>query len=279
MTTRRAFTLVELLVVVAVIGVLVGSLLPALSGARAGAWRAAGASNIRQLQIANATYATDWDELFVAGAIDFRRPVGVRERENTHRWFGTRDAPSGAFEATGAPLVDYLGGEATSAGVRVCPAFRGTLDALEAEGAGFERGCGGYGYNNAFVGTRRARNAAGLWVVLTDDTGSRRSRFASPSRTVAFADSAYADTFSGAPRLLEYSFVEPHVWPHLPGFAPEPTAHFRHAGRANVAWLDGRVSAEVRTSPTPGGDDPPHLKLLGIGRFGEVDTNALFDYE
>ncbi len=46
---RRAFTLIELMVVVAVIGLLVGILVPALSSARASAKRTACAGNLRQV--------------------------------------------------------------------------------------------------------------------------------------------------------------------------------------------------------------------------------------
>lgn len=54
-----AFTLIELLTVIAVIGVLAGLLLPALSGAREKGRRVACASNLRQIGIAIMSYASD----------------------------------------------------------------------------------------------------------------------------------------------------------------------------------------------------------------------------
>jgi prepilin-type N-terminal cleavage/methylation domain-containing protein len=58
-TVRRGFTLVELLVVVAVIGILIGVLLPALAGARAAAVKMQDQNNLRQIGIAYKGYMTE----------------------------------------------------------------------------------------------------------------------------------------------------------------------------------------------------------------------------
>src|SRR5438034_11774504 len=56
---RRGFTLVELLVTIAVIGVLAGLLLPALAGASAKAKRVTCFNGMRQWAIGNRLYAND----------------------------------------------------------------------------------------------------------------------------------------------------------------------------------------------------------------------------
>lgn len=61
---RRGFTLVELLVVVAVVGLLVGLLLPALSGSRRGALAAGCLNNNRSFGQAVLMYANDFDFFF-----------------------------------------------------------------------------------------------------------------------------------------------------------------------------------------------------------------------
>jgi prepilin-type N-terminal cleavage/methylation domain-containing protein/prepilin-type processing-associated H-X9-DG protein len=101
-STRRAFSLIELLVVLAIIAILIGLIMPMLSGARRAAKSVQCKSNLRQLGQALVIYAGD------NGGWYF--PVGIREstgkpyssfginRPPHERW------PMKVFKVPGAPL-------------------------------------------------------------------------------------------------------------------------------------------------------------------------------
>ncbi|MCK4872483.1 MAG: type II secretion system protein [Phycisphaerales bacterium] len=257
---RYAFTLIELLVVIAITSLLIGILLPALASARSSGRASVCGSNIRQLTLANEMYADDWEDHFAPGAIDFRTL-------NRHRWHGTRTAGNEPFQPVGGSLTTYLAGEGTSRAVRACPSFV----EIPAGSSAFERGCGGYGYNNAYVGTHRTRAATDVWTVVTDNAGAPRHHFREPARTVAFADAAFA-----ADDLIEYSFIEARFHPDRPTSRYDPSIHFRHASRASAAWLDGHVSLEMRTHSWSSGLYLASPQALQLGWFGSADDNSLF---
>jgi prepilin-type N-terminal cleavage/methylation domain-containing protein len=75
----RGFTLVELLVVVALIGVLVALLLPAIQSSRAAARRTTCANNLRQIGIALTAYHTARKQ-YPVGCVEWR-PAGGSERQ------------------------------------------------------------------------------------------------------------------------------------------------------------------------------------------------------
>ncbi len=251
---RSAFTLIELLIVIAIVGLLAALLLPALAGARAASEQAKCAGHLRQLHTANTLYAAEHGT-YVAAAED------ICEGANRKRWHGQRASMGEAFDGAKSPLASYIG---NTEALRACPAFVRSAD-------GFELGCGGYGYNDRGVGSQsylHGYNARG--VALGMPPGAIRQ----PAQTVMFADAAFVQSSGGVRRHIEYSFAEAYY--HLREDQPEPTyradpsIHFRHRGRANVVWCDGHVSAERMTHSTRAG------RAAGLGWFGPAD-NTLFD--
>lgn len=316
-----AFTLLELLISIAIIALLVSIILPTLSSARSAGQSLVCSSNTRQLAAALDLYATDNTDLFAPAAASFLT--------NLNRWHGTRATTGHAFTGQG-PLSPYFApSEGTGRSLRACPTFLPTLDTLRdaslgggaASNAavGFEHGCGGYAYNSAFVGTDRhperwitppatpdpgtpagsiAPSPRGFSAVRSDQSGSSRARFQSPSTTIAFTDAALA-VESPARDLIEYSFAEPRFHPHLQptlgGAArPDPSIHFRHgpassaaaaissrpaaSPRATIAWLDAHATSEPLTHSWSSGLYLPDARRLSIGWPGEADDNSLFDY-
>lgn len=289
----RAFTLVELLVVLAVIATLAALLVPGLQGSRRAARAAVCLSNLRQLQVALDLYSRDFQDSYAPGMAD--------RLANLSRWHGTRASVSQAFQPRGGSLSAYLDGVDASSGqsVRSCPEFVGVMRALRnaagtgpgggGGGGGFELSAGGYGYNNAFVGTRLRKVSPRAWVMDSDRSGSSVSAFAAPESTLSFADAALADGSAAAGGLIEYSFAEPRFWPDsgTPGLRADPSIHFRHAGRprdteasmANIAFLDGHVRPAPRTFSWSSGVYDVDPAALGIGWPGKEDDNSWFDFE
>jgi len=248
---HSAFTLVELLVVVAIIALLLGILLPALGKAKQAARATVCASNIRQLAIANTVYSNDQNDYFVPGAADSRN----YSQHNLNRWHGTRDNETSPFDPTRGPLWPYF----QQAQVKQCPEFK------EFDAAGFETGNGGYGYNNNYVG----RDHDGYDFT---PLGAKSVWFHNAAQTVMFTDAAFSQPPT---KIIEYSFAEA---PFNSWGQANPSIHFRHAGIANVVWLDTHVDSQTLSFTVANvyGVTQAANQQLHIGWFGPND-NSLFD--
>jgi len=220
----RGFTLLELLVGVALAAGLLAVAAGAVARSRDAGARAACKSNLHQLATAATAYAADHDGRYPPAAEDMGSG-------NSLRWHGKK--AGGVFRPEGGALSEYLGG--ATAQVRRCPGAPETED-------GFESGCGGYGYNMAGIGSCSAHPEAAVDGDVYA-TGLPVALVTNPAGIVMFADTAYAAGSAKKPKLIEYSFCEPASWSG--GGEPWPTIHFRHGGKACVAWCDGHVTEEV----------------------------------
>ena len=241
----RGFTLVEMLVVFALIALLLGIAIPVYSRIVTSGRIAASASNLTQLAAANLTYAADNDGYYCP----------AQDKRNLVRWHGARTSTSSPFDPTKGYLSKYLGNEGR---VKTDPLFVQYLKGSKS----FEDGSGGYGYNEIYVGGTPQNSFQPNLI----------SQVPAAARTVMFATTALA-VGNGA---QEYPFCEPPFWDFgngPSGFRPTPSVHFRANGKALVAWCDGHVTAESKVD-RPDGSNPygGDAEAQNLGWFGP-DTN------
>src|SRR5688572_24381835 len=98
MRRRRAFTLVELLVVIGIIAILIGLLLPALSRARESSRRTACLSNVRELANCLRLYAATFKDALPIGFIDQKAFSYLMNWNNTN---GTKPSQMGLIVIAG----------------------------------------------------------------------------------------------------------------------------------------------------------------------------------
>lgn len=228
--TRRAFTLIEVLVVVAILAMLGALLLPVLVRAKAQARSVQCISNLRQLSLAAQLYWDDHDNRCF-------KYLSAYTNNGVTYWFGWMEngrEGDRAFDATQGALYPYLQGR----GVELCPALDYAMARfkLKATGAAY-----GYGFNKHLSGVNLARMAA-------------------PADHIVFADAAQVNDFQ-APASPAHPLLEEFYYVSASPF--EATAHFRHSHGANAVFGDGHVEREP---PVPGSLDD-RLPDAWVGRL------------
>jgi len=213
----RAFTLLELLIVIAIICLLAGLLLPVLGRGKTSAKRMTCVNNLRQLSFAAHMY---WDD----NNGNCFRYGGTAKNGGQLYWFGWIGPGSEgtrAFEAQPGTLYPYLPAQSTDA----CPALNDFLSRFKLKATGPTVG---FGYN-LFLSA------------MPPAPPIKSSRIVNTPETALFADAAQINTWQ-APASPQNPMLE--EWYYIDDSSEHPNGHFRHTERANVVFCDGHVGPE-----------------------------------
>lgn len=233
---RLGFSLIELLVTIAIIVILATLLLPSLLHGKEQAKRVLCANNQRQLGLAAHFY---WDD----NAACCFRYLGQPTNYGQLFWFGWLGPGTEGqreFDISQGVLYPYLKGR----GIELCPSFNYASPQfkLKATGASY-----GYGYNLFLSGTNRQPPISTTQIVR-------------PADLCLFADAAQINIWQ-APASPQNPMIE--EWYYVDTSTNPPNAHFRHSHKASAVFCDAHVSLE---KPVPDSIDP-HLPAQWVARL------------
>ena len=212
----KPFTLLELLIVIAVIAILAGMLLPAFGSARESGLAAECGNNLRQVGLMHIQYTGSFNGFFCPAC-----------NVECDQWDSSADHRKPGFLAAAMTEADASGQK-----VFECPSARRS-------GLVFQRGWtaafAGFGYNY-------------LLSFNTVDSprdqyrGLRLEDVRRPGSCLMLGDAAY---FSGPGKLAPTAFLYP------PSSGQGGYADFRHAGKASAVFADGHAEGSLPFCPRP----------------------------
>ena len=236
-----AFSLIELLAVIAIVALLAAVLVPAILERVEDGKRTQCVSNLRQFAMAAYIYTSNHDGLFPA-AFGAASMPGIRYQ---YAWDFTNVRESGTFRVE--PGLLWAG--APDVRIHQCPSYAGSANWLADPNSG-------YNYNTSYIGA--------------PSDPAHRDDIANPVSTALFGDGEW---MAGANKFMR----SPHGSPKDDGFSGRyaGTQGYRHLGKTNVAYSDGHAATHtVRETSYEGS---PAFIAPGTGFLGS--DNSLYDME
>src|SRR5262249_16476272 len=179
------------------------------------------ANNLKQMGLALQMYADDNNGKLIQVSTYVYPTNGILTYPQAY-WFGTLTSAT-QVDTTQGFLMPYMEGQRA---MELFPDFGPGQFQLRFQGA-----TSGYGYNYVYLGAGPSYPSGVItWVKITSISAT--------SRTMSFADAGRIDYWDDPanPVLQENYYCDPPS-NQFPG------VHFRHAGTANVVFLDGHVEA------------------------------------
>lgn len=226
MKKTTAFTLIELLTVISIIGILAGIMIPVVGRVRSSAKGAQCKSNLRQLASAFSMYADEHKGLYPTA---YPPPPG--STDGNINWF------SGDNNKKNCPIAPYISGGETADGKVGHATMRLVVCPSNEVGQPYPShwifpSANAYGYPYA----------VNMSVISDSSTQVAASSITVPSRTIFLSDNSTPATGGGTWTYgfkLTPSGFQDAYW----GTRIEERMGDHHGGQANIAWCDGHVTS------------------------------------
>ena len=206
------FTLIELLIVIAIVAILASLLLPALNRARKKAYTASCQSNLKQLSLAKTSYTSDYDSYYI--------PYKNMDGDTAWPW----RLKDGKY--LHSPRSYYC---TAAMQVLTDPSTSGNDNAIADPDTASSYSAITYGYNYFQCGGNYVGGSSpDTWMSSPAKVGM----FRYPSRKIWLADARQGPTTLRGTNVIPYHITE----------TTSNHIHDVHEFAANILWIDGHVT-------------------------------------